>query len=124
MTRNDEDCTSVEYLSGGTEAVQDRCGQETRNPQTEKLDGGDKIEKHISLIGKLVKAKINDENIRFTKRKFQIQNEIKQIKHQLQVKTEALSDLESLQVCYLEEIKSTVLEKMEKACEYACRNAS
>jgi len=64
-----------------------------------------------------VNAKINDANIRFTKQKLQIQNEIKEIKHQLQVKTQALSDLESLQVCYLEEIKSTVLEKIEKACE-------
>jgi len=117
MARNDDDCVSVEYLSGDTEAVQDRCDQEPGNLQTKKLDGGDQIESHISLIGKLVKAKRNDANIRFAKRKFQIQNEIKEIKHQLQVKTQALSDLESLHVCYLEEIKSTVLEKIEKACE-------
>jgi len=111
-TPNDDDCISVECMGNGTEAV-----QEAGAPQTDKVDSGDKIESHISLIGKLVKAKINDENMHFAQQKLEIQNEIKVIKHQLQVKTQALADLESFQVCYLEEIKSSILDKIGKACE-------
>jgi len=75
---NDDNCISVECIGTGTEAV-----QEAGATQTDKVDSGDKIESHITLIGELVKAKINDANMHFAKQKLQIQNEINEIKHQL-----------------------------------------